>query len=62
MNTSKSTYGKDSNKTVSGLVFTLAMNFVLAVSVVGLFTGESTTNDKTEIAKVESITIVAKRV
>jgi hypothetical protein len=40
---------------------TVAVNVVLAVAIIGLFGDINSANDNVQVAKVESITIVAKR-
>jgi hypothetical protein len=40
---------------------TVAVNVVLAVAIIGLFGDNNSANDNVQVAKVESITIVAKR-
>jgi hypothetical protein len=46
---------------IAAIAFTVVVNAVLATAVVGLFGGEAANTAYTQVAKVEQITIVAKR-
>jgi hypothetical protein len=59
MNTRKNFFNATSKAAVA--VAAVAVNLVLATAVVGLFDGHSA-NDATVVAKVESISVIGKRV
>jgi hypothetical protein len=48
------------NTQLNAVAATIAINTILALSVAGLFSGNSA-EQNTQVAKVETITVVAKR-